>query len=178
LYNEDINIGLDIAASAFCKKNMYQYKNPVQSLNKNQHREYIKDLINIYRIFYAEDPFDEEDFASFRELLHKTKGCLIVGDDLTTTNPDRLKRAIRMKSINAIIVKPNQIGSLIKVKKVIDIAKKHNIKTVISHRSGETTDDTIADLAVGWECDFIKTGIYGRVRKDKLKRLIRIEKEL
>ena len=81
-----------------------------------------------------------------------------------------------MKSINGIIVKPNQIGSLLKVKKVIDLAKKHKIKIIISHRSGETLDNTIADLAIGWKVDFIKTGIYGNVRKSKLKRISSIER--
>ena len=86
--------------------------------------------------------------------------------------------AIEKKSINAIIVKPNQIGSLLKVKEVIEICKENKIKTIISHRSGETLDDTIADLAVGWNVDFIKTGIYGKFRESKLKRLIKIEKKL
>ena len=81
-----------------------------------------------------------------------------------------------MKSINAIIVKPNQIGSLLKVKEVVELAHKHKIKCIVSHRSGETADDTIADLAVGFGCEFIKTGIYGSVRRAKLKRLIKIEK--
>jgi len=85
-------------------------------------------------------------------------------------------KAIRMKSINAIIVKPNQIGSLIKVKEVINICKRYKIKTIISHRSGETKDNTIADLGVGFGVDFIKTGIYGKVRTSKLKRLIEIER--
>jgi enolase len=97
---------------------------------------------------------------------------------LTTTNPERLKKAIRMRSINAIIVKPNQIGSLLKVREVIEICKKNKIKTIISHRSGETKDNTIADLGVGFNCDFIKTGIYGSVRKAKLKRVIKIEKRM
>ena len=103
---------------------------------------------------------------------------MIVGDDLTTTNPERLKKAIRMKSINAIIVKPNQIGSLLKVREVIEIAKKSKIKTIISHRSGETKDNTIADLGVGFGCDFIKAGVYGKVRKSKLKKIIQTERYL
>ena len=80
-----------------------------------------------------------------------------------------------MKSITAMIVKPNQIGSLLKVKEVVGLCKKHKIKTIVSHRSGETMDDTIADLCVGFGCDFIKTGIYGKVREAKLKRLMKIE---
>ena len=169
---------MDVASSAFYKKEQYIYKNSAQKLTKNEQIKYMKSLIANYDILYIEDPCDEDDFTSFRELKKLVPSSLIVGDDLTTTNPERLKKAIRMNSINAIIVKPNQIGSLLKVKEVIDLAKHHKIKTIISHRSGETTDDTIADLAVGWECDFIKTGVYGKVRKAKLKRLIKIEKQL
>jgi enolase len=122
-----------------------------------------------------EDGLDEKDFSGFRGL---TKKGLIVGDDLTTTNLERLEKAIRMKSINGIIVKPNQIGSLLEVRRVIELAKNQGIKTIISHRSGETTDNTIADLGAGFGCDFIKTGIYGKVRRAKLKRLIKIQRKL
>ena len=97
---------------------------------------------------------------------------------MTVTNPERLKKAIKENSISGIIVKPNQIGSLLKFKEVIDIAKKNKIKTIISHRSGETMDNTIADLCIGFQCDFIKTGIYGDIRKAKLKRIIEIERQV
>ena len=103
---------------------------------------------------------------------------MIVGDDLTTTNPERLKKAIKLKSINGIIVKPNQIGSLIKVKEVCEIAKKNNIKTVFSHRSGETEESILADLAFGFQADFLKCGITGDVREVKIKRLVEIESSL
>jgi enolase len=173
---KNIVIGLDVAASSFYKNMIYDYKNPPQKINRTQQIKYIKELINKYGIYYLEDPLEENDFSGFRDLIGK--GCFIVGDDLTTTNPERLKKAIKIKSINAIIIKPNQIGSLIKTKQVIDLAKKYKIATIISHRSGETKDNTIADLGVGWGCDFIKTGIYGKVRKSKLKRLMKIEKRL
>jgi len=184
-YKKGIDIGVDMASSGFYKNGKYNYKNPEVDLNKKHQILYIKELINRYKLFYVEDPLDENDFSGFKELLKEinkaknpsNKNCLIVGDDLTTTNPDRLKKAIRTKSINAIIIKPNQIGSLLKVKEVIDTAKKNKIKTIISHRSGETKDNTIADLAIAWNCDFIKTGIYGKVRKAKLKRVIEIEKD-
>jgi len=171
-----IVIGLDIAASSFYKNMIYDYKNSPQELNKAQQINYIKELINKYHIYYLEDPLEENDFSGFRNLIKK--GCFIVGDDLTTTNPERLKKAIRVKSINAIIIKPNQIGSLIKTKQVIGLAKKYKIATIISHRSGETMDNTISDLGIAWGCDFIKTGIYGKTRKSKLKRLINIENSL
>ena len=171
-----IEIGLDIAASSFYKKDKYIYKNSRQVLNNIGQIKYIRKLIKKYGIYYVEDPLNEMDFHGFAKL--NKLNCFIVGDDLTTTNPSRLKKALGIKSINAIIVKPNQIGSLLDVKQVIDICKKYKIKTIISHRSGETLDDTIADIGVGWGCDFIKTGIYGKVRKAKLNRLIKIEKKL
>ncbi len=177
-----VDIGLDIAASSFFKNKKYTYKNKKQKLNKKEQINYISELINRYGLFYIEDGLDENDFSGSNKLLNKIKkignSCLIVGDDLTTTNPIRLNRAIKMKSINAIIVKPNQIGSLLKVKKVIEICKNKRIKTIISHRSGETLDNTIVDLGVGFGVDFIKTGICGKVRRSKLNRLIRIEKKI
>jgi len=175
---QKLDIGLDIASSSFYKDEFYLYKNFHKELDKNSQIKYVNKLIKKYGLLYVEDPLNENDFSAFSELLFETKnsGCLIVGDDLTTTNPERLEKAIRLKSINAIIVKPNQIGSLVKVKQVIEIAKQNNIKTIISHRSGETLDNTIADLAVGFQCDFIKTGIYGKVREAKLKRLLKIER--
>ena len=171
-----INIGLDVAASSFYKNGKYVYKNPVMRLSKSEQIDYISKLIKKYKIFYVEDGLNENDFSGFGELGRKCKNCLIVGDDLTVTNPERLKKAIRMRAINGVIVKPNQIGSLLKVKEVIDLCKRYKIKTIMSHRSGETKDNTIADLAVGFGCDFIKTGIYGSVRESKLKRLVKISK--
>ena len=175
-YNKKIDIGLDVASSGFFKKT-YNYKNPRRKFSSEEQLYYLLDIIEKIDLLYIEDGFNETDFSSFRKLLVES-GKMIVGDDLTTTNPSRLRQAINKKSINAIIVKPNQIGSLLKVKEVIDICKKNKIKTIISHRSGETEDDTIADLAIGWNVDFIKTGIYGKVRESKLKRLIKIEKKL
>ena len=175
-YNKKIDIGLDVASSGFFKKT-YNYKNPRRKFSSEEQLYYLLDIIEKIDVLYIEDGFNETDFSSFRKLLVES-GKMIVGDDLTTTNPSRLRQAINKKSINAIIVKPNQIGSLLKVKEVIDICKKNKIKTIISHRSGETEDNTIADLAIGWNVDFIKTGIYGRVRESKLKRLIKIEKKL
>lgn len=145
----------------------------------NQQVEYVANLINKYDLFYVEDPLEENDFKGFKKLMKKIKNkCLIVGDDLIATSPNRLKKAIKNKSVNAVIVKPNQIGSMIKLKEVIDICKNNKIKIIISHRSGESEDYTIADFAIGFQADFIKTGIYGKVRESKLKRIIEIERNL
>jgi enolase len=102
----------------------------------------------------------------------------VVGDDLIATQIPRLKKAIKLKSINAIIIKPNQNGSLIELAEIFKICKTHNIKTIISHRSGETLDNALADYAVGFGADFIKCGISTKWREAKLKRLIEIEEIL
>jgi len=174
-----VDVGLDIAASQFFSNGKYNYKNPKRSLTTQEQINYIAELIEKYNLFYVEDALDEEDFSGFSELLKKTQGkCLICGDDLTTTNLERLKIAIKNKSINAIIVKPNQIGSLLEVKQVIELAKKNNIFVIVSHRSGETRDNTIADLSFAWQADFIKTPVIGEERVAKVDRLIEIEKSL
>ncbi len=171
-------VGIDIAASGFYKRGHYNYGNPLLKRDGKEQLEYISNLIKNLDIFYVEDPFEENDFESFAKLLERFPDRLIVGDDLTTTNPERLKKAIKMKSVNAIIVKPNQIGSLTDVKEVCELAKKNNIKIVFSHRSGETEETILADLAFGFQADFFKCGITGKEREAKLKRLIEIEKRL
>jgi len=171
-------LGMDVAASGFYKRKSYNYKNPVFKRNVGEQLEYISNLIKNFNLFYVEDAFDENDFESFAKLLKRFPYVLIVGDDLTTTNPERLKKAIKMKAINAIIIKPNQIGSLIRMKETIDIAKKHDIKIVFSHRSGETEETILADLAFGFGADFFKCGITGKEREAKIKRLIEIEKAI
>ena len=103
---------------------------------------------------------------------------IIVGDDLTVTNYKRLQKAIEGKSINAIIVKPNQNGSLLDVSRVCELAKKNNIKIIFSHRSGETEENILADFAFGFQADFLKAGITGKTREPKIKRLIEIEKKI
>jgi len=103
---------------------------------------------------------------------------LIVGDDLTTTNLKLVRRAVDSKAINAMIVKPNQIGSILEVKKVVQFCKKHKIVMIFSHRSGETMDDSLADYCVGFGGQFLKAGIFGRERLIKLKRVMDIEKKV
>ena len=127
--------------------------------------------------FYLEDPLEENDFQGFKEIKSKApKSGLIIGDDLTTTNIERVKAA--KSSVNDIIIKPNQIGSLIKVKEVIEYCKKNKMKIIFSHRSGETSENILADLAFGFQADFIKCGVSGKGRDEKLDRLIEIERSL
>lgn len=174
----NINIGIDVAASSFYKRKRYLYHNPVLSRNPEEQISYISNLVKNFSLFYVEDPSEEDDFQSFSKLLKKFPDALIVGDDLTVTNPKRLKRAIEMKSINAIIVKPNQNGSLLEVKEICEFAKKHGIRIIFSHRSGETMENILADLAFGFQADFFKCGITGKEREAKIRRLIEIERKL
>jgi enolase len=174
----EVDLGLDVAASSFYKRKKYLYENPMLKRTEEEQLDYLYNLIKNFNLFYVEDGFYEEDFENFSKLLAKRPNTLIVGDDLTTTNEKRFERALKEKSINAIIVKPNQIGSLIEVKKVCEMAKKNNIKIVFSHRSGETEENILADLAFGFQADFFKCGITGKEREAKLKRLVEIEDSL
>jgi len=170
--------GVDIAASGFYKRKKYHYKNPKLERTVEEQFSYLSNLIKNFHLLYIEDPFEEEDFESFAKLLKKFPKRLIVGDDLTVTNFKILKKAIEKRSINAIIVKPNQCGSLLEVKRVCELAKANNIKIIFSHRSGETQENILADLAFGFEADFFKCGITGKEREAKIKRMIEIEKSL
>ena len=171
-----LRIGLDVAANSFFKNGHYNYKNYSHTnsevkLSREEQINYMAHLVKKYKIGYLEDPLNESDFSGFAELRKKVKDCMIVGDDLTVTNLSRVKRAIKEKSINTMIIKPNQIGSLIEVKKVVEFCKLNGIKTIFSHRSGETKEDFLADLSYMFGADFIKTGIFGRERVVKLNRL-------
>ncbi len=178
LKNTKIPIGLDIAASTFYKRKHYNYYNPLFKRDEKEQFEYVSNLIKNFNIYYIEDPFSEDDFENFAKLVKRFPDRLIVGDDLTTTNPKRFEKAIKMKSVTALIVKPNQIGSLIEVKEICELAKKNNIKIVFSHRSGETEESILADLAFGFQADFFKCGITGKEREAKIKRLIEIKENL
>lgn len=178
----NVRIGLDIAASTFHRKGYYYYKNKELIRDKVDQAEYIEQLIKKYGIYYVEDPMQEEDFTGFKEILNTTtknkQKTLIVGDDLTTTNPKILRRAVQGNAINAIIIKPNQIGSMLEVKKVVEYCNENNITMIFSHRSGETMDTALADYCVGFQGQYMKAGIYGKERLIKLKRVTTIEKQI
>jgi enolase len=178
LKNFEVSLGIDIAASGFYKRKKYLYQNPMLKRTNEEQLEYISNLIKNFNLFYIEDPFGEECFEEFSKILEKYPNRLIVGDDLIVTDYKRLEKAIKMRSINAIIVKPNQNGSLLEVKRVCELAKNNDIKIIFSHRSGETEEEILADLAFGFGADFFKCGIDGAEREAKLKRLIEIEKSL
>jgi len=174
----NLPLGVDVASSGFYSRKKYHYENPMLKREDEEQAGYIGNLIKNYNLLYIEDPFHEEDYENFAKLLKKFPNSLIVGDDLTVTNSKRLQKAIKMKSINAIIVKPNQCGSLLEVKKVCVMAKENNIKIIFSHRSGETEETILADLVFGFQADFFKCGITGKEREAKINRLIEIEKSL
>jgi len=130
-------------------------------------------------MFYVEDPIQEGDFEAFAELTRKSGDkCLICGDDLFVTNAEILQEGIDVGAANSIIIKPNQIGTLSDTYATVKLAKANGYVPVVSHRSGETTDETIAHLAVGFASPIIKTGALGGERIAKLNELIRIEEEM
>ena len=142
--------------------------------------KYYEKLISNYPIKSIEDPFAEEDWSSWKKMTNSFgKKIQIVGDDLFVTNTKRLNKGIKENSANSILVKPNQIGTLTETLRVISLAKKSNFNTIISHRSGDTEDTFIADLAVATQSSQIKTGSLARSeRVAKYNRIIRIEEEL
>ena len=176
----EIRPSLDMAASELWDANKQKYVYAQEGIERDtgDQIDFVKDIIETYNMFYVEDPFDESDFDGFAQLTAKVgKKCLICGDDLFVTNKELLAKGIEMNAANAIIIKPNQIGSLSETYATVKLAKENGIVPVVSHRSGETTDETIAHLAVGFGAPMIKTGAIGGERIAKLNELIRIEEE-
>ena len=160
---KDISICLDVAAN---------------ELKKPKNVEYFLDLIKTYPIKSIEDPFPEDDWDNWKKLTQKVN-TQIVGDDLFVTNKKRLERGVKEKSANSILIKPNQIGTVSETLETIKLAQDNNFETVISHRSGDSEDTFIADLAVATNSSQIKTGSLARSeRVAKYNRLLRIEEEL
>ncbi len=175
---KDVNIGLDVAASEFYEDGLYNVEG--KKLTTNQLIDMFVNLVNDYPIISIEDPVDENDWVGFRSITEKLGNKVqLVGDDLFVTNAKYLQMGIDNKAGNAILIKVNQIGTITETLETINLAKKNGYKTVISHRSGETEDTTIADLAVGLDLGQIKTGSMSRTdRMCKYNQLMRIEEEL
>jgi len=174
----DVNLGIDVAASEFYNNGYYKVDNKL--LTTNELIEFYKYLVDTYPIVSIEDPVDENDWEGFRKIT-ETLGDKIqlVGDDLFVTNKKCLQKGISMNAGNAILIKVNQIGTVTETLETIELAKNNGYKTIISHRSGETEDTTIADLAVGLNLGQIKTGSLSRTdRVAKYNRLIRIEEKI
>ncbi len=171
--NYKVNLGLDMAATELLIENHYFYKKDGKMLSREEQLNYVLELIDLFNLKYVEDPVEENDEEGFSYLVKKTRDCWIVGDDFICTNPKLLEK--RIDKIKGSIVKPNQIGSLIKTLEVIKMLNKKEKIAIISHRSGETEDNILAHLAVGFQVPIIKTGIVGGERTVKLNELLRIE---
>ena len=177
---EDVYLALDCAASEYYSDGIYNYKGEGKKLNSKENAEYLTDLVNNYPIISIEDGMDEDDWDGWKELTNSIGNkCQLVGDDLFVTNSERLKKGISNGSANSILIKVNQIGTLTETLEAVDVAHRAGYTSVMSHRSGETEDATIADLAVATNCGQIKTGSLARSdRLAKYNQLIRIEESL
>ena len=175
---EQISIGLDVASSEFFKDNIYNFEG--KELTSDEMISFYESLISEYPIISIEDALSEEDWDGWKKLTEKLGSkCQLVGDDLFVTNPSRLEKGIKSGVANAILIKVNQIGTLTETLRAIKMAQDAKYGVIISHRSGETEDTTIADLAVATNAGQIKTGSMSRTdRMAKYNQLIRIEEEL
>ena len=178
--SKDVNIALDVAASEFYKDGIYYLKGAGLKLTTDELIDYYQTLLDKYPIISIEDPLDENDWQGFQKMT-KIYGdkISIVGDDLFVTNKKYLQKGIDMKVANAILIKINQIGTITETLETINLAKENGYKTIISHRSGETEDTSIASLAVGLNLGYIKTGSLSRTERIcKYNELLRIEEAL
>lgn len=178
--NQDIMLSLDVASTEFFENSKYYLKGENKILSSDQMVEYLKNLSSTYPIYSIEDGMSEDDWDGWKNLTKEIGNYTqLVGDDLFVTNIERLKKGIKDSIANSILVKVNQIGTLSETLEAINLAKKNNYTTVISHRSGETEDTTIADLAVATSAGQIKTGSLSRTdRTAKYNQLLRIEEIL
>ncbi len=174
----DIALAMDVAATEFHENGQYKFEGSLRS--SGEMIAYYTDLVNSYPIVSIEDPLNEEDWAGWAEMTNVLGSRIqIVGDDLFVTNPERLAKGIATNTANALLVKVNQIGTLTETLDAVSMAQHANYRSMLSHRSGETEDTTIADLAVATNCGQIKTGAPARTeRVAKYNQLLRIEEEL
>ena len=177
---KDVNLAIDVAASEFYKDGKYVLAGENRSLTTDELIDFYVELVNKYPIISIEDPVDENDWEGFKKITERLGDRIqLVGDDLFVTNKKCLQKGIEMHAGNAILLKVNQIGTITETLETIELARNNGYKTVISHRSGETEDTTIADLAVGLDLGQIKTGSMSRTdRICKYNQLMRIEEEL
>lgn len=181
---KDVKIGMDCASSEFFKNGIYDYSifegENGKKRTADEQIAYLEDLINNYPIDSIEDGMSENDWEGWKKLTERIGNrCQLVGDDLFVTNVEFLEKGIAMGCANSILIKVNQIGSLSETLDAIEMAHRHGYTTVTSHRSGETEDATIADIAVATNSGQIKTGSLSRSdRMAKYNQLLRIEEEL
>lgn len=179
-YGKQMRVAIDAASSSFYDAKSHKYKVDSKTLSASQLTDFYASLTKSYPIISLEDPFEEDSFEEFAAIKKKLAGKVqIVGDDLLVTNSDRIKTALRHNSISALLLKVNQIGTLSEAHDAALLCRSKRLGVVVSHRSGETEDATIADIAVGLNCGQIKTGAPARAeRTAKYNRLLQIEEEL
>jgi enolase len=175
--NVTVDMGIDVAASQLWNDGQYHYRDRKRSTEEQV--AYIAEIVDRYDLVYVEDPMHEEDFAGFADLTAQVGDrCLVCGDDLFVTQTEFISKGIDMGAANCVLIKPNQVGTLTDTFDAVSLAHAYGLDTVMSHRSGETTDTTIAHLATAFSCVFLKTGVVGGERIAKLNELIRIEEQL
>ncbi|OYT63436.1 phosphopyruvate hydratase [Methanosarcinales archaeon ex4484_138] len=176
-YTNEVKIGLDSAASEFYNGKTYEIDG--KKLTPEELTDQYIELVKQYRIASLEDPFHEDAFESFKELTEKLPGTIIIGDDIFVTNTELLSKGIEMGAANALLLKVNQIGSLSEAMDAARMAQTNKYKVIVSHRSAETEDTTIADISVALNAEMIKTGAPARSERNaKYNQLLRIEEEL
>ncbi|MBI3952558.1 MAG: phosphopyruvate hydratase [Candidatus Doudnabacteria bacterium] len=179
--SRDFSLALDVAASQFYKQSDKQYVLPADrtSLSAERLVSMLKEWASNYSIISLEDPLDQEDWQGWQEMSSRFDSkMLLVGDDLFVTQKSRLEKGIHMGVANAIIIKPNQIGTISETLQTVKLAQDNKYKTIVSHRAGETTDDFISDLAVGVGADYLKCSLTKGERVAKYNRLLAIEEDL
>ncbi|MDG6914297.1 MAG: phosphopyruvate hydratase [Nitrososphaerota archaeon] len=176
----EIRLGIDPAASGFYDQRTSKYRMDGRERSGDEMLDYYLSLAKKYRLLTIEDPFDEEDFPAFREITRRLKGkVMVIGDDLYATSPERIRKGVSLRATSAVLVKPNQIGTVTETMEAVGIARAAGLAVVVSHRSGETEDVFIAHLATAIESEFIKTGALARgERVAKYNELLRIEEGL
>lgn len=175
--NQDVFFGLDVAASSFYHGGKYQIRDRQEPYSPEEFKKYLMDLKHQYNLLSIEDPFDQDAWDHWVQLyLELGQETMIVGDDLLVTNKTLVQKAIESHACNAVLVKPNQIGTISETVQVVKLAKQNNFSVVVSHRSGDTDEDFIADFAVGMGADYAKFGAPNRMeRVVKYNRLAYIE---
>lgn len=165
-------VGIDAAASEFYEDNTYNYGSIGRNLTPDEQVRFMRRLVDRFDLAYVEDPFDEEDMERLADLNEKTTETLIVGDDVFVTQRERLEQGVAIGAGNSLIVKPNQVGTVTGARETLTYAQENGYTSVVSHRSGETCDPVIADLALAWGAPLLKAGISG-IRTAKNNQLLR-----
>jgi enolase len=179
-FAQDLFLGVDMAATYLYDNGKYKLKDKPQPFSSDEMFEYYNTLRNLYHVYYFEDVFHEDDWKSWKKMTSEMGSmALVVGDSFLATNKERTKKAINEQACNSLVIKPNEVGTISEAIEVIQLAKANGWQTVLSHRSGETNDDSLADLAVGLGANFCKFGPPNRgERVSKYNRLLQIFNEI